>query len=290
MVALLAAAFQHLAYAVRMKDRVFQGLGNGVFEFGGAIVVEQLHQFGGDTRQWGAAVGGLLQERATRRCGLCQSVAGPQSIKVMKTAVGSERPVVVGTLDHETVDRIYDTCPGTRIDGLPERLIAEGTRIDNVWGPWRRIVRSWASDPDVRFEGSTGGVLSALASYLLSSKRVDFILHAKAASYEPTFGERHLSFVHADVMEGAGSRYGPTAPLVDVDTVLERGRPFAFVGKPCDIGALRNLARHDKRVGELCKVMLTPVCGGYMEPQGMRKFLAAQGIDEREVTRFDPTR
>jgi coenzyme F420 hydrogenase subunit beta len=219
-------------------------------------------------------------------CGLCQSLAGPDKVRVVKTTSGFERPVVVGELDHATVDKIYDTCPGTRIEGLPERLIDEDTRIDNVWGPWRRIVRAWASDPQVRFEGSTGGVLSALASYLLSSRRVDFILHAKAATAEPTFGERHLSFSHADVMEGAGSRYGPTAPLIDVRDILDRERPFAFIGKPCDISALRNYARHDSRVDRLVKYWLTPVCGGFMTPPGMDDFIRRAGFDPKEVTNF----
>ena len=59
------------------------------------------------------------------------------------------------------------------------------------------------------------------------------MLHAKASTTTPTFGERHLSFTQADVMEAAGSRYGPTAPLIDVADVLDRGQPFAFIGKPC---------------------------------------------------------
>ena len=217
-------------------------------------------------------------------CGLCQSVAGPDSVKVTQTTTGYERPVVVGDLDHETVDQIYDTCPGTRIDGLPDRLVDDETRIDNVWGPWRRMVRSWASDPEVRFEGSTGGVLSALARYLLSSKRVDFILHAKTAAYEPTFGERHLSFTDADVMEAAGSRYGPTAPLIDVGDVLDRGQPFAFIGKPCDVSALRNYARHDARVDELVNYWLVMVCGGFMPPASMEEFLERIDIKRDDVT------
>ena len=219
-------------------------------------------------------------------CGLCQSVAGPDRVKVVKTTTGYERPVVVGELDHSTVDRIYDTCPGTRIDGLPERLIEVDTKIDNVWGPWQRMVRTWASDPDVRFEGSTGGVLTALAQYLLASKEVDFILHAKASTAEPTFGERHLSFTDADVIEAAGSRYGPTAPLIDVGDVLDRDQPFAFIGKPCDIGALRNYARHDDRVDCLVKYWLTPVCGGFMPPPQMNDFLRDAGIEPEDVTTF----
>ena len=219
-------------------------------------------------------------------CGLCQSVAGPDRIKVIRTSAGYERPVVTGDLDDATVDRIYDVCPGTRIDGLPERLMDGGTKLDNVWGPWRRIVRAWAGDPEVRFEGSTGGVLTALAGYLLASGRVDFVLHARASASEPTFGERHLSFSQADVLEAAGSRYGPTAPLVDVRDVLDRGRPFAFIGKPCDVSALRNYARHDARVDRLVKYWLTLVCGGYMQPDAMNGFLRRNGIEPEEVTGF----
>ncbi len=217
-------------------------------------------------------------------CGLCQSVAGPNRIKVRKTATGNLRPVVAGDLDDDLVDCIYDVCPGTRIEGLPESELDSDTKRNPVWGPWRRIVRAWASDPQIRFEGSTGGVLTALAAYLLSSRRVKFILHAKASTTHPTFGERHLSFTEADVLAGAGSRYGPTAPLIDVREVLDRGEPFAFVGKPCDIAALRNYARHDARVDRLVRYWLTPVCGGFMVPESMDAFLREQGIVPAKVT------
>ena len=219
-------------------------------------------------------------------CGLCQAIAGKDVIDVCKTRSGFEQPVVVGDLDHATVDKIYDTCPGTRVEGLPPKLVANDTKIDNVWGPWRRMVRAWAGDETIRYEGSTGGVLTALAKYLLSSKRVDFILHAKASQSEPTFGERHLSFTQADVLEGAGSRYAPTAPLIDIDEVLARNQPFAFIGKPCDIAALRNYARHDERVEEQVKYYLTPVCGGIMPPPSIDAFLKRIDIKPEDVTAF----
>ncbi len=219
-------------------------------------------------------------------CGLCQSLAGPECISMAMTTEGNQRPVVRGRLDDRMVDRIYAVCPGTRVDGLAERLLTEDTSVDAVWGPFQRIVYAYAADPEVRFQGSTGGVLSALALYLLESRRVDFILHAKASAAHPTWGERHVSFDAAAVMAGAQSRYGPTAPLVDFREILDRGRPFAFIGKPCDVAALRNYARLDDRVDRLCQFHLAPVCGGFMEPAAMRRFLASLGLAEADVTRF----
>ena len=52
------------------------------------------------------------------------------------------------------------------------------------------------------------------------------------------------------MLEGAGSRYGPAATLVDFGDILDRGEPFALNAKPCDITAVRNLARLDPRVDE----------------------------------------
>ena len=217
-------------------------------------------------------------------CGICQAVAGKERVRVTKTLNGFLAPVVEGDLDHETVDRIYAVCPGTRVEGLPERLLEADTRQDNVWGPWRRMVRAWATDPEVRFEGSTGGVMTALGAYLLASKRVDFLLQVKSSDSEPTFGEPTLSFSEADVFAAAGSRYGPAAALLDINAVLERNQPFAFFAKPCDVAAIRNYAGQDERVDRLLKFCVVMVCGGYGTPRGTNEFFKRVGIDPQAVT------
>ncbi len=228
----------------------------------------------------------IVEDGVCIGCGLCEAVAGRDKVRAVKVSTGNIRPVASGALDHEAVDRIYDVCPGTRVDALPERLIDRDTEVDHVWGAHKRIVLAHAGDPEVRFEGATGGVLTALGMYLLESGRADFIFHTKSSTSEPTFGESTLSFTRGDVWDAAGSRYGPTATLVDITEALDRGRPFAFIGKPCDIGALRNYARHDERVDRLVKYWLSLVCGGYMPPAAMNDFLNGNGIDPWEVTRF----
>ena len=217
-------------------------------------------------------------------CGLCQSIAGKDVVQVVKTTEGYEQPVVIGNLNHGTVDKIYDTCPGTRIEGLPDKLLEPDTKQDNVWGPWRRMTRAFAADSEQRHIGATGGVLTALAIYLLKSKRVDFILHASSSTRDPSFGDRQLSFNEAEVIEAAGSRYGPTATLIDINEVLARGQPFAYIAKPCDIAALRNYAEHDDRVDKLVKYWLCMVCGGFGTPASTRAFYQRIGIEADEVT------
>lgn len=217
-------------------------------------------------------------------CGLCQSLVGADVVRMTVVENGDERPVVQGALTHEMVDAIEDVCPGKRVEGLPLAEVKADTKEDLVWGAYRSMHLAHAADPEVRHVGATGGVLSALALYLLDSGEVDFILHARPNQTHPSFGERHVSRTAEEVMAGAGSRYGPTATLIDIRDHLDKGRPFAFIGTPCDISALRNLGRVDGRVDALVKACLTPVCGGYMPRAGMQRFYDQEGLDDALVT------
>ncbi|TIX27940.1 MAG: coenzyme F420 hydrogenase, partial [Mesorhizobium sp.] len=171
-------------------------------------------------------------------CGLCRSMAG-RDVEMVMTPEGRERPVVLRELDKPTLAKINAVCPGTRIAGPPPAQISEAALADTVWGPVERLVLGRAADPMVRFVGSGGGTLTALGQFLLSSGRVKFVLHVAASRPMPMRTERKLSFDAASVLEGAGSRYGPAATLVDFNDILDRGEPFALIAKPCDITAVR---------------------------------------------------
>ncbi len=228
----------------------------------------------------------IVQNGLCIGCGLCQSVAGSDKIQLVMTPEGRERPMEIIPLTAKVVEQIEATCPGTQIAGLPERLIDPEATIDPVWGPTLRIARGYATDPEVRFRGATGGVLTALGMYLLDTKQVDFVLHVAASKEKPMRSVRQISFDQTQVLQSAGSRYGPAAPLIDFTDILDRQQPFAFIGKPCDIGAVRNLARLDPRVDEYCKYLLTLVCGGASELGKSQDVLTQFGVDEDELTLF----
>lgn len=217
-------------------------------------------------------------------CGLCESLAGSGQVRVVMTPEGRERPAVRAPLDDTALRLINAVCPGLHVDGPDPAASAAGTKWDTIWGPALRIAKGHAADPAIRFRAAAGGGLSALAIYLLESGRVDFILHVAASTERPMRSKRHLSFDRAQVMEGAGSRYGPAAPLVDFAQLLERGRPFAFIGKPCDVAAVRNLSKYDPRVDSLVPYLLAFVCGGASEFAKTQNLVQSFGLEEKDVS------
>lgn len=219
-------------------------------------------------------------------CGLCRSLAGPQEVEMIMTPEGRLRPVAHTALNHATLMRINAVCPGTRIAGPPPWQADTAALNDTVWGPAHRLALGYAGDPAVRFQASSGGVLTALGQFLLTSGRVSFLLHVSASRSAPMRSESRLSFDAASVLEGAGSRYGPVAPLENFTEILARGEPFALIAKPCDITAVRNLARHDPRVDELMRYALTFACGGASDLSKSEQVLQRFGLAEDELALF----
>jgi len=221
-------------------------------------------------------------------CGLCQSIAGPERVRMtMVEPPGRMRPRILAPLDDNTQVRILAACPGVTIDQPLEPRRHEAATVDTVFGPWFNVWRGHASDPHVHHAASSGGALSALAIFLLQSRKVDFILHLKASPTQPMRSVAHLSFNPEQVMEATGSRYGPAAPLVGFNEALERGQRFAVVGKPCDVSGVRNMRRHDPRVDALVRYTMAFSCGTFGDLDCSRAMLERHGIaGEEELSLF----
>ncbi len=232
------------------------------------------------------SLGEIVESGLCIGCGLCRSITGPAEVEMVMTPEGRERPVAMQELGRSTLMRINAVCPGTRIAGPPPAQASNAALTDTVWGPAERLVLGRAGDPAVRFVGSGGGVLTALGQFLLSSGRVKFVLHVAASRSQPMRNERRLSFDAVSMLEGAGSRYGPAATLVDFRVVLDRSEPFALIAKPCDITAVHNLARLDPRVDQYMRYALAFVCGGASDLSKSEQVLQRFGLAEDELTLF----
>jgi coenzyme F420 hydrogenase subunit beta len=232
------------------------------------------------------AIEDIVRQGLCMGCGLCQSIAGPDTLLLTMSGEGGERPKVLRPVPEPALRLINAVCPGLHVHGYDPRTDDPGgppADVDVIWGPTRFMAIGHAGDPAVRFRASSGGALSALGIHLLQSGEIDFILHVAGSKQHPLRSAFQLSFDAAQVIEASGSRYGPAAPLTDFRAVLDRGRPFAFIGKACDISAIRNYAKHDPRVDELLRCALNFYCGGVSEFGKTLDYVRRIGCTEADV-------
>jgi len=220
-------------------------------------------------------------------CGLCQSITGKDKIEISMTDKGRLEPKEINKISSDNFNKILNVCPGVIIEGLPKNLVDSETKHNLVWGYYLSLCYAWSTDDKIRFESSTGGLLNGLSLYLLESKKVKFILHTVTDPKKPMRSISKLSYNKDELLNsGSCSRYGPASPLDKFHDSLNLKQPFAFVGKPCDISAIRQLSKTDERVNKLCKYLLTLVCGGSTEFTKSQDFIESFKVKEEELSIF----
>lgn len=212
-------------------------------------------------------------------CGLCASIA-PDKISMGLNVDGNMRPLQSSPLSEAEQETFEASCPGIEVRG-PGR--PANTKVDVVIGPFRELHRSWSSDDAVRFKAAAGGTLTALGRYLLASGEVEAIVQVRSNPERPWLTDSVVSLTEEEVIAGAQSRYGPSAPLVNVHRLLDQGTRFVVIAKPCDISAIRALAKVDPRVNQQIPFLLTIFCGGVHNAHVPKAIMRHHGLDEDEV-------
>jgi len=214
-------------------------------------------------------------------CGGCVAALPAGAASMQMDGPGFLRPLAHRPFTQEEDATVEAVCSGEGLDQLEL-----GRKYNDTWGPLVTVEVGHALDPDVRYQGSSGGVISAIAIHLLETNQIDFVLHTRASPNDPLGNISTPSLTRAEVLSGAGSRYAPSSPLADLDAHLNGGRTFAFIGKPCDVASLRRMALRDPRIDRQIPVMLSFFCAGVPSRSGAQAVLKELATSEPEVESF----
>ena len=214
-------------------------------------------------------------------CGLCVSIAQPHEIKMKINASGYLRPMVQHTISPQVELQIKEVCPGIHLEHSAQLL-----NKHVIWGPLVRVRTGFAQDSEIRRQGSSGGVISALAIYLLESGKVDFVAQTAVSKKEPLVNVLQKSFSKEDVLHAAGSRYSPSSPLENIRELFQSNETFAFIGKPCDVAGLRAYIKQNPRYKNQVKYIISFMCAGVPSIHATYEVLDCMGADKTQLTSF----
>ena len=213
-------------------------------------------------------------------CGACAGLL-PAKISMEDVAPGYLRPRQTEDLSMAENDLVAAICPG-----LGQTVTAGAWPDPVLWGPYVAMQTGWATDAAIRHAGSSGGALSAMLVHLLAADAVDAVVQT-TASPALAIGNATVITTDADgVVAAAGSRYAPSAPLAGLRDLQADGRRFAFVGKPCDVAALRAVIAAEPAMAKVFPVLLSFFCAGVPSHAGGRAVLAALGTTLEDTAAF----
>ena len=92
---------------------------------------------------------------------------------------------------------------------------AETSEGDHEVGFALEIWEGYAADPEIRRQGSSGGLLSALALYCLEKEGMGFVLHTGMDETKPWTNKTVQSRDRSEILARTGSRYAPASPAMN---------------------------------------------------------------------------
>lgn len=160
----------------------------------------------------------------------------------------------------------YDVCPGKDVP-LPDldRMVFGRERdvVRENAGISRSYFKGYASDPEIRAVGTSGGCSSALLIYMLKEGIIDCAVVAGMSRGNPWRAESRIATTATEVMDAAKSKYVIFPHNAALSEVAKGNfRKVGFIGLPCHVQAVRKiqLLGKPRKVSERIKFVLGIVC------------------------------
>lgn len=209
-------------------------------------------------------------------CGACALIDSGTFMEL--DDAGFNRPhrrLPIRPTGNHAVSELKRSCPGLivkrpRPDGPGENNQFEAT-LGHAVSSWQ----AWAADGETRFQGSSGGVLTALATWMLETGRAAQLVGATA---DPATPERTVSVklrAGDDLLIQSGSRYAPVS-IASRQEALSAAS--VVVGKPCEASALRRIM--DGRGQIERPLLMSFFCAGVPSQLATDRLLRELGIPE----------
>lgn len=222
-------------------------------------------------------------------CGVCAYLA-PDEVRMADVLDHGRRPLPLIPVRRDDgpagAVEAMSACPGARLSHETTKPApGEIAELRPLWGPVRAMWEGYASEPEIRFAGSSGGVATALAAYCIEQAGMAGVLHIGARADVPYLNETRFSRSRAELLAHAGSRYAPASPCERLDLIENAESESVFIGKPCDVAAARMAA--DLRPGLAKRLGLTIgiFCAGTPSTKGTLQMLAKLGVDDPSAVR-----
>jgi len=146
-------------------------------------------------------------------------------------------------------------------------------------GPVLEVWEGHATDRETRHLGSSGGVLTALASYAIERGGMHGVLHVAADPNNPLRNRTVMSHTRDELLANTGSRYAPASVCDGLKMIEAAPAPCVFIGQPSEVAALRKAQALRPALERNVGVVLSFFCAGSPSSQGTLDLLQSKGIE-----------
>lgn len=211
-------------------------------------------------------------------CGMCTAANAGRSKPLLRMEYSPEHDHAIPVVEARQIDDNPEVvCPGASMH-MPQLSEAVYGLVpkDNWVGQHLRIRAAHATDAELRKRSASGGVTTALLTYLFKQQAID-VVYCVVSEGSPNNRTGMILRRAEDLTAIHGSVYQPAVLGAELSTLIEGTERFAFVGLPCEIATLEMLKQKDKQLADRHVLSIGLFCGGINRFSGIDYYLKKFG-------------
>lgn len=219
-------------------------------------------------------------------CGTCGGVCPTDAIS-MRISNGLFLPEI--TEDECVRCRLcLKCCPGYSVDlkRLSSKIFGKQPE-DLSLGNFLKCYVGHSNDDEIRFNSSSGGIVTQLLVYALEKGLIDGALVVRMNKDQPLEPEPFIARTREEVVSASKSKYCPVATNVVLKKILSEDGRFAVVGLPCHIHGIRKAETAVEDLNNKIVLHVGLFCGHTVNFMGTEFLLEKFRIKKDDVTRID---
>ena len=223
-------------------------------------------------------------------CGTCIALCPNDALEL---TINEKKGIYLPELDEEKCNNCgtcLKVCPGHEVDFKKLNLEIFGKAPeDTLIGNYLNCYMGHAINYDIRYDSSSGGLVTALLIFALEEGIIDGALVTRMKKDNPLEPEPFIARTREEIIEASKSKYCPVPANIALKEILasKEGERFAVVGLPCHIHGIRKAERINKNLKEKIVLHLGLLCGHPPNFMGTEFFLQKLNIKKEDVKKID---
>lgn len=216
-------------------------------------------------------------------CGACASYCKKQNaVKLANVPTEGIRPRFDPSICKDCTDCLQ-FCPGFRIEANSNYQETLPPHQDLLIGSYFDLWEGNAKNKTTQNNGSSGGIISALAVYCIEHENMKLVIHTGMDPLRPWANKTVLSRTAQEVLSHSGSRYCTSSPCELLYEIENSDTPCVFIGKPCDVAAVSRMRKVRPQLDKKLGIVLSFFCAGTPSTQATVELSQKLGCEPDKI-------
>ena len=226
----------------------------------------------------------VVKDHLCTGCGTCAGICPTSALEML---IDKRRGIYIPKLNANKCTQCgicFKVCPGHSVDFNDLSLeIFKNKSNNKLIGNFDRCYLGHAIDREIRFNSSSGGLITSLLIFALEQGIIDGALVTRINKNDPLKPEPFIAKTREEIIDASKSKYCPVPTNIVIKEILKHDGNIAVVGLPCHIHGIRMAEMVNVKLKEKITLHLGIFCSHTNNFIGTEFLLSKLSIKNKDV-------